>query len=118
MDFEHFRQSYGKAFGNRFRMYWNKFKLFSNTQHGFRELCSTETAMFQYVKCINKELDGGGHVPDLFYDLSRAFDTISVGFMVDKPLQMGIGGNLLDWLQSFMSHRKLNVTIGGYRSAD
>ncbi|KAK9692887.1 Reverse transcriptase (RNA-dependent DNA polymerase) [Popillia japonica] len=70
------------------------------------------------MECINKELDGGAHVAGPFFDLSRAFDTVSICFMVDKLFQMGVRGNLLNWLQSFMSHRKLNINISGNRSAD
>lgn len=67
--------------------------------------------MFHYVECITKELDGGGNVAGLFFDLSLGFDTVNVSFIADKLFQMGVPGNLLDGLQYFMWHRKLNVTI-------
>lgn len=52
----------------------------------------------------------------MFYDLSRAFDTVSTQFVGDKLYKLGIRGSLLEWVVSFLSGRSLCVEYGGVRS--
>ena len=50
--------------------YLDKFKLFSNTQYGFRKNKGTENALMNYIDLIQKELNNKNFTISVFLDLS------------------------------------------------
>ena len=54
----------------------------------------------------------------IFFYLSRAFDSLSPEFVVDKLFAQGIRGPLLGWLRSFLGDRRLRVVFAGAESDD
>ena len=60
----------------RLLSFLSRFDTLSDSQHGFRAGLSTETACINYVNFLYDRLDAGDHVVGLFFDLSRAFDTL------------------------------------------
>lgn len=81
-------------------------------QHGFRVGRSTETATIDFVQYIHDKVDPGEHVFGVFFDLSRAFDTINPDFLSTKLSAVGIRGPINDWLKSYMTDRALVVRVG------
>ena len=49
----------------------------------------------------------------IFLDLSSAFDRVDHKVLLEKLHNYGIRGNLLKWIQSFLSDRKQSVIFGG-----
>ena len=45
----------------------------------------------------------------LMFDFSRAFDTVNIDFIITEVYDMGIRGNQLQWVKSYMSNRKLLI---------
>lgn len=56
------------------------------------------------------------YVATLFFDLSRAFDTIDIKFVKFKLDRLGIRGPILEWIISFLSQRKLVVNVNNVNS--
>lgn len=94
----------------------NKCNVISNCQHGFRTGKSVETASFQLFDFIYERLDHGDYVVSLFFDLSKAFDTVDVNILAIKLESVGIRGVLLNWIRSYMSGRRLVVRVGDVQS--
>ena len=91
-------------------------KLFHILQYGFRKGHSTETAALDLSDRIVKELDMGNHPLTVFMDLSKAFDTLDHGILLDKLSFYGIRGVALTWFQSYLSERSQYVDIRGIQS--
>lgn len=106
-----FSKIFERVMYNNIVSFTNKYQLVSDTQHGFREKRSTETASFHFIEYVHKQLDQNKYVAGLFFDLSRAFDTIDIKFVEQKLYCIGIRSNLLEWIISFLSNRKQCVRI-------
>ena len=52
----------------------------------------------------------------IFLDISKAFDKVYHDGLLFKLKQLGIEGNLLKWLESYLTHRKQRVLITGKTS--
>lgn len=58
-----------------------------------------------------------GQVVDLIlFDFIKAFDCVPSQTLIDKLLAIGISGNLLQWITSFLLGRSIKVTINGHAS--
>lgn len=105
-----------RAVYNRIMDYLNKFNILSTCQHGFRPKLSTETATVEFIQCVSGGIDAGEHVFGIFFDLSRAFDTLNPKFMADKLNNVGIRGPVNDFLVSFLVGRGMVVGLGSSTS--
>ena len=74
-------------------------------QFGFRRKHSTCHAVNYSVDNILKEIEKKNHVIGVFIDLSKAFDTIEHGKLIDKLDYYGIRGPAHDILRSYLSER-------------
>lgn len=92
--------------------------ILSNCQHGFRPQRSTETAAVEFVGFISKRMDEGKLTAGVFFDLSKAFDSINIEFVRSKFFNMGIRGTVLDWIVSFLTNRKIATHVNGSASDD
>ena len=52
----------------------------------------------------------------LFIDFRKAFDTVNHTILLEKLKATGISGDLLSWLNDYMSARKQFLQISGYKS--
>ena len=68
-------------------------------------------AVLRLVDQIATELDKGNITIGVFSDLSKAFDTIDHNILLDKLYMYGIRGNCLDWIRSYLTHRKQYVYL-------
>ena len=96
--------------------YLNSNNLLFDSQHGFRENHSTETAVVELVDYLKIQIDNM-HVPlCLFLDLSKAFDTINFDIMLLKLRKLGICNMALNWFESYLTNRKQFVTYNEVNS--
>lgn len=107
-----------RAVYNRIMDYLCKFKILSACQHGFRPRLSTETATTELIQCVSGAIDAGEHVLGIFFDLSRAFDTLDPKFLSDKLDAIGIRGPVNAFLVSFVVGRRIVVGLGGLTSEE
>ena len=90
--------------------------LLFESQHGFRENHSTETAVIELVDYLKFHIDKQ-HIPiSLFLDLSKAFDTIDFDIMLLKLRYLGINGAALEWFNSYLRNRKQYVVYNNAKS--
>lgn len=83
----------------------------SGCQHGFRRSRSTETATTHFTQYIYDKIDQGEYVISVFFDLSRAFDTLHPGFVSEKIAVYGLRGKINDLIVSYLTDRKFSVKV-------
>jgi len=91
--------------------------LLSESQFGFRKNRSTEHATTLFSDHIRKAMDKGQLTGAVFIDLSKAFDTISHGAIINKLHRYGITGIAKQWLTSYLFCRKQQVSFQGTTSS-
>lgn len=92
-------------------------KILSDNQSGFRTKDSTINQLLVIYNAIIKNLDIGKDVRFIFCDISKAFDRVWHQGLIFKLRKYGICGNVLKWIDSFLSGRKQRVNIEGYFSS-
>ena len=85
--------------------------IISSSQSGFRKQHSCTTAMHHLYSTWLDEVKSSKLLVLLFLDFSKAFDMVNHETLLKKLKHMGITGNLLEILQSFLSNRHQCVKI-------
>ena len=80
-----------------------------NSQYGFRSYHLCESAVSELTSEIVKGLQNGLYTAALFLDLSKVFDTLEHGVLLDKMFRYGIRGTSLNWFKSYLENRKIRV---------
>jgi hypothetical protein len=88
----------------------------SPTQHGFRKRRSCTTNLVEYLNKVTKLLDGGEPVDIVFFDFSKAFYLVPHKRLLHKMSKVGIKGNLLHWIEVWLSKRRQRVVLNGSSS--
>jgi hypothetical protein len=88
----------------------------SHTQHGFIKSRSVETNMITFTDFLLSAMDSDIQVDAVYTDFSKAFDKINHNLLIDKLYKMGIHGNLLRWIDSYIRNRSQAVCLKGYCS--
>jgi ribonuclease P/MRP protein subunit RPP40 len=77
-------------------------------QHGFLPGKSIQSNLLACLADWTREVDNGNSVDVLYLDFSKAFDRVP-----KRQLQhLGISGNLLAWINAFLSERTFCVRVG------
>lgn len=85
-------------------------------QHGFFLNRSIESNLLSYAEDIVVALDNQCQTDAIYTDFSKAFDKIDHGILLRKLEKVGICGNLLRWIKSYITNRSQLVTVHGYKS--
>uniref|UniRef100_A0A803T782 Reverse transcriptase domain-containing protein n=1 Tax=Anolis carolinensis TaxID=28377 RepID=A0A803T782_ANOCA len=80
-------------------------------QSGFRLGHGTETALATLVDDIHRELDRGSVSLLVLLDLTAAFNSVDHGILLGCLAGMGLRGNVLQWLHSFLEGRSQMVSL-------
>ena len=81
-------------------------------QHGFMKHKSCTSQLLKVYNTIGSILDKGGQIDIIFLDFSKAFDCIDHTMLLYKLHNLfGIGGNLLMWIQDYLSGRTQRVLV-------
>jgi len=86
-------------------------------QHGFLRGRSTTTQLLSVLTNINNILDKGDQTDVIYFDLSKAFDSVPHHLLIHKLKSFGINGKLLDWLSDYLTSRFQRVLVNGTHSA-
>lgn len=81
-------------------------------QSGFRKYYSCETAIQTVVNDWKISISEGKIIGVIFMDLKRAFETIDRNRLIEKLYRYGIGGNVLEWIKTYLKDRMQQVRIG------
>jgi len=86
-------------------------------QFGFRPASSTQEAILSATKDWHQYLDRKSNVAAIFFDLSKAFDTVPHRGLISALSRIGVSGSLLRWFTSYLSDRRQQVVVDGSTSA-
>ena len=87
--------------------------LLSKKQFGFISGRSTVTQLLQYLDKCAEVIASGGVVDSIYFDFSKAFDTVPHQRLSAKMKAYGIQGNLLKWIEAFLTGREQMVRVNG-----
>ena len=103
---------------NRIMEHLDRNNLLSPQQHGFRSKRSCLTQLLEYFQEVHDYLDEieTCGVDAIYLDCKKAFDTVPHKRLLIKLRAYGITGNLLKWIESFLTNRTQRVVINGVHS--
>ena len=93
-------------------------QILSPNQHGFRENCSTMSALLSFLNYVYKNIDEGKKAMAVFVDLSKAFDCVDHAILLKKVECYGLRGQCNKILQSYLLNRKQFVQYYNKRSQE
>ena len=85
--------------------------ILSNDQHGFLNKRSCLSNLLVSLEEITALYDEGLPVDEVFLDFSKAFDKVPHQRLLYKIRNLGITGDLLKWVESFLTNRRQRVRI-------
>jgi len=94
----------------------NENYLMSEAQHGFREGRSCLTNLLETLEAWTQIIEDGDGIDIAYLDFRKAFDLVSHKHLIYKMSKYGINGNILRWVESFLSNRSQRVLIRGTAS--
>ena len=92
-----------------------KHNILSDLQHGYRNMCSTETQLLKIINLLAKGMDKKKQIDVISLDFSRAYDVVPIERLLLKLNYYGIR-NLLLWFKDFLTGRTQKVVIDGVKS--
>ena len=90
--------------------------LFNSNQHGFRSGRSCLSQLLEQFDIILNILDDDANVDVVYLDFSKAFDKVDHAIVLQKIRNLGIKGDIYQWLKSFLTGRFQSVTVNGVLS--
>ena len=97
--------------------YIAKNNIIINEQHGFGNKLSTITLLMNTTTEWANTLHNKGQTDVIFFDLSKAFDEISHGFLLFKLHYYCIINHTLSWMGAFLSNRTQTRVVNGVHSS-
>lgn len=86
--------------------------IITDKQHGFSMGKSCLSNLLETLDVANEYIAEGNCVDILYFDFSKAFDTVSHYRLLVKLEAMGFSQNILNILQNFLSDRYMEVRVG------
>ena len=87
------------------------YNVLHDSQHGFRKKRGCDTQLVLTTSDLNSSLDNNKQVDAVLLDFSKAFDRVSHTRLLLKLKHYGITGNVLGWLESFLTQHKQCVVL-------
>lgn len=106
-----FSKLFEKAYYIRLSNFLHAENLLTNNQFGFRKGMSTQDAVLSLCNFVLNKLDLKHKTATIFFDLTRAFDTVNHELLADKLSKYGIRGAPLNWIRSYLNDRSQEVHL-------
>jgi retron-type reverse transcriptase len=100
----------------RLQQFLSKTNEMDTYQFGFRENSGTDLAIAELLNNILFALDNNQVAGVLFFDISKAFDSVPHSLLFEKINRLGIRGHTLQLLQSYFSGRRQAVHLNNVTS--
>ena len=97
--------------------FFNKFKVISDNQFGFRKGKSTVDAFLKLTQYMYDCLNQKHHCMGIFIDLKKAFDTVNHKVLLKKLEMYGVRGVPLAWFTSYLKDRMQHVRVADHSSS-
>ena len=89
-------------------------KLLNSSQHGFLKLRSCLINMlYIFFEEITKWIDEGSQVDIIYLDFRKAFDKVPHQRLLLKLKAQGIRDGIIDWIEQWLTDRRLHVVVDG-----
>ena len=98
--------------------HFEKNEVLTDLNHGFRSGYSPETQLAVTIDDLAKRFDDGQQTDVVILDFSKAFDTVPHDRLLHKLNSYGIKGQLLSWIKTFLTTRKMRVVVDGEFSSE
>jgi len=97
--------------------YFIKTNTLSPQQFGFRKQHSTFKALLEMQTMISESIDNNEFAIGIFFDLSKAFDTVNHKILLSKLEYYGIRVLAHTWLSDYLRDRMQYVHFEGHQSS-
>lgn len=94
-----------KLMYSRLYSFVNKNNILNKNQYGFRKGYSTNDAVIKFLADVMEAKENNKIPIGIFYDLSKAFDSVNHSLLLKKLESYGVHGNTTKWFQSYLSKR-------------
>ena len=88
-----------------------KHKLINTSQHGFLKARSCLTNLLCFLEEITKWVDDGSPVDVVDLDFQKAFDKVPHQRLLLKLKARGIGNDVINWIEEWLTHRRQRVMV-------
>ena len=95
----------------RINSFIKKNDILESNQHGFRPGFSTHSALHTFLGNVFDVIGAGECPVGIFCDLSRAFDCVDHGILLDKLAGYGMRGIVNKWIGSYLEGRRQYVQV-------
>jgi hypothetical protein len=106
------RKSMERIINTRLNWLFETNNMIASEQAGFRIHRSTSKHTAKFSQFINDAMDNKRILTALFVDFKSAYDSVWKENLLLKLVRSGIRSNLLQWLESFISHTACKVRYG------
>ena len=117
--FDRNRHGGGIAFRHMHKLIHNHLEstaLLASQQRGFRTKRSIVSALIDVTHHWFQSLDKGKEICTVFFDLSKAFDTVPHRVLLQKIKSAGMNRHISNWLLSYLFNREQFVVLIGRKS--
>ena len=90
-----------------------KHKLINTSQHGFLKARSCLTNLLCFLEEITKWVDDGSPADVVYLDFQKAFDKVPHQRLLLKLKAHGIGNDVINWIEKWLTHRRQRVIVAG-----
>ena len=90
-----------------------KHKLINTSQHGFLKARSCLTNLLCFLEEITKWVDDWSPVDVVYLDSQKAFDKVPHQRLLLKLKANGIGNDVINWIEKWLTYRRQRVIIDG-----
>ena len=97
---------------NRLVWFLERNNLINNAQSAYRKARSTLDQLSRLHDSIHKAINNKSFTVGIFIDFSRAYDMLWKDGLLSKLRNMGITGNIYNYINDFLTERSLRVKIG------
>ena len=101
-----------RMIANRLRWFLESNDLLHPAQCGFRNKRSTKDCLMKLHDDIYKSISNRRFTVAVFLDIEKAYDMVWRTGLLYKMSKLGIKGNMLAWISSFLSDRTFQVRVG------
>src|SRR6218665_1081234 len=103
---------------NRLPKHLNDYSLLSSTQYtrSFQRGLSTYMALLDLQSNISEAMNNNMFSIGVFFDISKAFDTVNHDILLSKLENFGIRGVVKSWFTDYLNNRTQFVLVKGVAS--